>query len=541
MADNLGNITFNQNKFYAGGWSSWQNITSVYAGYTTSGGVVNKQYNFVDKITLPSFTNEKYVGPYTITVKASILKGSTSSTGTSGTAKIWLYSSDPTSAGATTDPPAGHIGYGELAYSGLTNNHPNPLFEIKVETDNDLSSGGTYYLWIDTTSWTTWQYDKKISATLSGTVATFKVAYNGNGGTGVPQDQTKTYGTDLTLSSTKPTKANTNPAGYKVTFDPNGGSCNTTELTATRTTSYTFASWNTAANGTGATYAAGATYSTNAAITLYAQYSSSTATSAIALPVATRTGYTFKGWSTSSSATSGTTGSYTPSGATTLYATWQINTYTLTLDSSGTGIASFTGGGTFNYGSLAETTATASTGYHLTKYTGTQHDGTSGGEWAIAGNVTTDTDNWTMNADRTIKVWASPNTYTVTYNANGATSGSMSNSIATYNAGFRTKQNAFVRPGYKMSGWNEKADGSGTWWYLDRPGTYESGQDWNWNYTKNITLYAQWEPNGTVRIWNGSKWVLALPFIYTGATKGWIQAIPYTYVNDTEKWKLCGG
>jgi uncharacterized repeat protein (TIGR02543 family) len=41
------------------------------------------------------------------------------------------------------------------------------------------------------------------------------------------------------------------------------------------------------------------------------------------LPGATRSGYAFKGWSESSTASSGITGSYTPSKNVTLYATWE--------------------------------------------------------------------------------------------------------------------------------------------------------------------------------------------------------------------------
>lgn len=52
----------------------------------------------------------------------------------------------------------------------------------------------------------------------------------------------------------------------------------------------------------------------------------------------TRTGYTFKGWSTSSSATSATYsagGSYTTNASDTLYAVWQANTYTVTYNANG--------------------------------------------------------------------------------------------------------------------------------------------------------------------------------------------------------------
>jgi uncharacterized repeat protein (TIGR02543 family) len=70
---------------------------------------------------------------------------------------------------------------------------------------------------------------------------TYTVTYNANGGTGAPGNQTKTYGKTLTLSSTKPTRTN-----------------------------YNFKGWGTSASATTVSYAAGASYTANAAITLYA-------------------------------------------------------------------------------------------------------------------------------------------------------------------------------------------------------------------------------------------------------------------------------
>lgn len=151
----------------------------------------------------------------------------------------------------------------------------------------------------------------------------YSVTYNANGGTGAPGTQTKWYGTNLTLSSTKPTK-----------------------------TGYTFVGWNTSASATTASYQPGATYTANAALSLYAiwkktitlSYNSnggSTAPSSQSATVyngtssytftlsatrLTRTGYDFLGWSTSASATAA---SYQPGGTitissnTTLYAVWK--------------------------------------------------------------------------------------------------------------------------------------------------------------------------------------------------------------------------
>ncbi len=114
----------------------------------------------------------------------------------------------------------------------------------------------------------------------------------------------------------------TSAGSYTVTLNANGGSCSTASLSAARTTKYTFSKWNTNSSGTGTSYASGATYSSNAALKLYAIYTSSTSTSAVTLPTPTRDGYDFMGWAATSTAASGTTGSYTPTGNVTLYAIW---------------------------------------------------------------------------------------------------------------------------------------------------------------------------------------------------------------------------
>lgn len=70
---------------------------------------------------------------------------------------------------------------------------------------------------------------------------TYPITYNANGGTGAPSAQSKWHGEALTLSSTKPTK-----------------------------TGHSFQGWATSSTATAATYQPGASYTTNAALTLYA-------------------------------------------------------------------------------------------------------------------------------------------------------------------------------------------------------------------------------------------------------------------------------
>ena len=84
------------------------------------------------------------------------------------------------------------------------------------------------------------------------------------------------------------------------------------------------------------------------------------------LPTATRTGYTFKGWSTSANGSVNVSTTTKVTGNVTYYAIWQINSYTLTV-TAGTG-GTVSGGGTYNYGATATLKATPSAGYHFVKW-----------------------------------------------------------------------------------------------------------------------------------------------------------------------------
>ena len=117
---------------------------------------------------------------------------------------------------------------------------------------------------------------------------TYTVSYNANGGTGAPSAQTKKYGVNLTLSSTKPTKGNTTTNGYTVTFNSNGGVPASSTATATNTHSYTFSKWNTAANGSGVSYNPGVSYTNNRNATLYAQWIKTVTKNPITTPLPTR-------------------------------------------------------------------------------------------------------------------------------------------------------------------------------------------------------------------------------------------------------------
>ena len=207
----------------------------------------------------------------------------------------------------------------------------------------------------------------------------------------------------------------------------------------------------------------------------------------------TRTGYTFAGWNTQADG-KGTT--YTDQqevislsaadGATVrLYAQWTAISYTVTYDGNGS-----TGGSTASSSHTYDTAkALTANGFTKTGYTfkgwNTKADG-SGASYSDKQSVK----NLTSTNGGTVTLYAQwiANQYTVAYNANGGT-GSMATDTVTYGIAYKTKTNAFTRVGYTFTGWNEKADGTGTDW------TSWIGKDWTWTYTKNVTLYAQWKIN----------------------------------------------
>jgi len=242
----------------------------------------------------------------------------------------------------------------------------------------------------------------------SSSMATYTVIYDANGGTGAPSSQMKTHNVPLKLNTTSPTrigytfviwntasngggtsyapgnnyatnanatlyaqwKANT----YTVICNPNFGTGTPTSQIKTHDVTlnlscpvptrvgYTFVIWNTAADGSGTSYAPGVAYTNNANITLYAQwkpniytvkYDANGATE-VTVPadqikihdiplnlsgaVLTRIGYTFNNWNTSPNGSGmfyAPGVPYTNNTNVTLYAQWKPNTYTVKYDANG--------------------------------------------------------------------------------------------------------------------------------------------------------------------------------------------------------------
>jgi len=317
---------------------------------------------------------------------------------------------------------------------------------------------------------------RKLQTASCGTltvVPTYTVTYNaGSGVTDValPANQTKTYDIELTLSIAVPTR-----------------------------TGYAFAGWNTSANGTGMSYASGASYTDNASVTLYAQwavntytvtYNAGTGVTGVALPtnqtktydvtlmlssvVPTRTGYAFAGWNTSTDGTGTSYASgdrYTANAGTTLYAQWTVNTYTITYNANKGTDAPANQTKIHNVALTLSTDKPTTNGYAFVNWN-TSSDGT-GTSYASGAS-------YTANADITLYAQWMP-TYTIEYNANNG-SDAPGNQTKIHNVALTLSNAVLTRTGYVFSNWNTSADGTGT--------SYAPGEICTRN--SNVTLYAQW-------------------------------------------------
>ncbi len=325
------------------------------------------------------------------------------------------------------------------------------------------------------------------------------------------------------------------PLGIVVTFFNNDGTSRSTaqsviadastpltQNTLTRA-GYTFAGWNTLANGLGTPYSDRQNITIVSALNLYAQWTANTytvtydtnsstsgtapasqsyTTAGITLIVdnnsgtLVRTGYTFVGWNTLANGS----GTNYAAGATaqtfventTLYAKWTAITYSITYypnsATSGTVPTSqsyTTGRSTVtlpgNSGTLART------GYTFSGWN-TAADG-SGTLYTATQSAVVITSNLLLYAK-----WVGI-TYTISYNANGSTTGSAPISQSYTSGGLTltlaTNSGSLLKTGYFFAGWNTLSVGTGT--------DYADGATGQ-TFAEDLILYAKWTvtPNSTV-------------------------------------------
>ena len=326
---------------------------------------------------------------------------------------------------------------------------------------------------------------------------------------------------------------------HTMTFNSNGGmgtmapeTHNVPTALTTNTftrTGYTFAGWNTLANGTGTAYADGAIYSFAADVTLYAQWAAlpnhtvtfnsnggtGTMTAQTAnVPTAlttntfTRTGYTFAGWNTQAGGggTSYTDGAiYSFAADVTLYAQWTaLPNHTVTFDNNGgTGTMAPE---THNVPTVLTTNTFTRTGYTFAGWnTLANGTGTAYADGAI----------YSFAADVTLYAqWTALPNHTVTFDNNGGT-GTMTAQVANVPTALTT--NTFTRTGYTFAGWNTATNGTGT--------AYADGA--TYSFAADVTLYAQWTAlpnhtpvavNDTYTTTQGTPLIIAAPGVLTNDT-----------------------
>ena len=318
-----------------------------------------------------------------------------------------------------------------------------------------------------------------------------------------------------------------NPGTYTVTLNAQNGTGGSASATATygaampaitvpTRTGYTFGGYYTSANGGGTRYytATGASaraWDRTSATTLYAKWTANsyalsfdrqdgtggsataTATYGSAMPaitVPTRTGYTFGGYF--SATDGGGTQYYTAAGAsarawdrtsaTTLYAKWTGNTYTVTLDrQSGTGGSATA---TATYGSaMPAITVPTRTGYAFGGYYTAANGG--GTQYYTADGASARV--WNRTSATTLYAKWTGNTYTVSLNRQSGTGGSAS-ATATYGAAMPAIT-VPTRAGYTFGGYYTSANGGGTQYYTAAGASARA-----WDLTSTTTLYAKWTP-----------------------------------------------
>lgn len=321
-----------------------------------------------------------------------------------------------------------------------------------------------------------------LTYTAQWTANNYTVVFNANGGTGIMQNQSFTYGTAKALTANA--------------FERSG---------------YTFNGWNTKADGTGKSYTDkqsvnNLTSDKNGTVILYAQWTADTITitwdpnggrvsptsssytyngASVSLPTPSRTGYTFNGWYTASSGGKritdiGTTNK--PAANVTYYAQWSIISYTITYYIDGVKDTSLGNPTTYT---VATSTITlknptksnyTGSGWRLNSASGAQYTQIAKGS---TGNKTF---YWT---------WT-PNTYNLTWNPNGGNwNGNTDNIVNT--CGYETtvtKPSNPVREGYSFNGWKDQ-DGNTTV-VTTMP-------------AKDLTYTAQWSANSyTINLNGGS-------------------------------------
>ena len=357
----------------------------------------------------------------------------------------------------------------------------------------------------------------------------YSVIFNANGGSGTMSNQSFTYGTAKNLIKNSFTRTGYTFVGWNTKADGSGTSYSDGELVNNLSS----------ANTNNATVTLYAQWDTNQLIaTLYYQdgettntttssYYSSSSTK-LGLPELSRTGYEFKGWSLTPNNTgvyydadsnwnnvtvNGTTVSTPNAGGIyfNLYAIWEANEYSVNVNIyNPNGVEEYTSNinGTFT---LKDDEGNVITGlynepsdhyitfgkswqvYDIVAGTGrklrTTNPVTCGNGLTMSESNNVYTFTCTGTSGHTINIYMEYISYTIAFNGNGSTGGSMDTiENVKYDSDQKLAANGFIKAGYVFTGWNTKSDGTGTP-YSDKATvknlTIKDGD--------TVTLFAQWQ------------------------------------------------
>ncbi len=428
----------------AGASAKFTESTTLYAVWSAPQSFVTTAYQ-IDSAYI-TYAGEYYYFTFTPSISGTYFFESTAGTGVDTYGCIYDSSGN------------------QLAYNDDGGEDRN--FEVSYS----MTAGTKYYLAARYySSSTTGSFGVKLSRG-------YTISYNANGGNGAPSSQIKKYGTDLTLSSTVPTRSG-----------------------------YTFLGWSASSTATTATYSAGEIFTSDANKTLYAvwksnintytvtyNYSYNGGTSATKIsasvvegkvadltPTATKSGWEFVGWNTSSTATTALS-SHTVTGDTILYAIYK-KTLTAKFYSASNSLQSTKTATIYNNATSGTVITPTPTSYSGWTVSGWRDDTTAGAyEYGNAATVS-------LSADKNFYAVYS-RTLALSYNSNGGSSTPSSQTATQYYNAYGTKQNksftlasAISRKGYTFNGW---AKGSTS-------GSCYSAND-SISISDNTTMHATW-------------------------------------------------
>ncbi len=454
------------------GYSSYSSKVENVVTTTIKTNMPNRfGYTFLGWSTNSSATSASYTPGSTISLSSNttlyaVWKSAQSvSTGNSNTVNIafaeqaWYYKFTPSSSGEYTFESTGSIDSKVTIYkadgteigsdddSGESSNFKKTL---------SLTSGTTYYIKAFAYSSKTGTYSFKVT---KNTPASYTVSFNANGGSVSPTSVIVTAGNSATL----PTPAKK----YTLSYNANNGS----GAPSSQSVSVSCKGWSTSNTASSASYSCGSSYKPTTNITLYAVwYSNGSATISSTKP--TRSGYTFLGWSTSSSVSSASYSSGSSisiSSNTTLYAVWKKNpttSYTVNYNANG--------------GSVSPSSATVTAGNSVTlptpSKTATITYNANGGSGAPSSqNVSLSCSGWSTSSTASSASYSCGSSYKPTANTT---------LYAVWGKGTTTLSSTKpTRAGYTFLGWaNDKNATSAE---------FQSGT--KVSLKGNVTIYAIWK------------------------------------------------